>query len=130
MGKKQRLSPLEWEIMEKIWNDQKPVSVREVLSQAYPKGEKAYTTVQTVMNNLVAKGFLQKEKIGLVNFYQPRQKKNDLMKQETSRFVEKVFGGSFQALANYIISSKKLSEAELTDLKKLIERSEEGRNGE
>lgn len=123
MAKKQSLSPLEWEIMEKIWHDQKPVSVRDVLRQAYPNGEKAYTTVQTVMNNLVEKGFLQKEKIGLVNFYQPMRKKNDLLKQETSRFVEKVFGGSFQALANYIISSKKLSEDELIDLKKLIEHS-------
>jgi len=111
--------------MNVIWDSGKNPSVREVLETAYPNGEKAYTTVQTVMNNLESKGFLTKEKIGLVNFYKPLKKRKDLLKKETSKFVENVFGGSFQALASYIVASDSLSNDEIADLKKLISELEE-----
>ena len=124
-----KLSPLEWEIMEIIWRQPaKAVSVREVITAAYPNGEKAYTTVQTVMNNLILKGYLVKEKIGLVNFYKPLKKRHDQLKKETSRFVDKVFGGSFLNLADYLIGSKSLSAEEIADLKKIIDQYEKGEN--
>ena len=62
---------VEWELMEAIWELGGAPSVREVLEFQYPNGEKAYTTVQTIMNNLVKKGVLSAKKIGLVNFYAP-----------------------------------------------------------
>ena len=119
------LSPLEWEIMNIIWELGDGPSVREVLDKCYPNGEKAYTTVQTVMNNLETKGYLQKNKIGLVNFYKPLKKRKESLKKETSKFVEKVFGGSFQSLASYLIDSKSLTDEEIADLKKIIEQREQ-----
>lgn len=126
---KTKLSPLEWEIMEVIWQEPaQKISVRDVINFAYPNAEKAYTTVQTVMNNLEAKGFLSKEKIGLVNFYTALEKRHNLLKKETSHFVEKVFGGSFHSLANYLIDSSALSMEEIADLKKMIEQRENRSN--
>ncbi len=124
---KKRLSPLEWEVMNTIWALRKNPSVREVLEKAYPSGEKAYTTVQTVMNNLEAKGFLEKDKIGLVNFYKPLRKRNELLKNETANFVDKTFGGSFQRLASYLIDSGTLSAEEIADLKRVIREREQER---
>lgn len=121
MRAKDRLSPLEWEIMEVIWQLGGTPSVREVLEHAYPRGEKAYTTIQTVMNHLEDKGYLKKKKIGLVNFYRPVKKRADVVRRETDRFVQNVFGGSFQALAGYLIQSDSLSQAEIDDLQRLIE---------
>lgn len=124
---KKRLSPLEWEVMNTIWALRKNPSVREVLEKAYPGGEKAYTTVQTVMNNLEVKGFLEKDKIGLVNFYKPLRKRNELLKKETANFVDKIFGGSFQRLASYLIDSGTLSVEEIADLKRVISEKEKER---
>jgi predicted transcriptional regulator len=124
---KKRLSPLEWEVMNTIWALRKNPSVREVLEKAYPGGEKAYTTVQTVMNNLEVKGFLEKDKIGLVNFYKPLRKRNELLKKETANFVDKTFGGSFQRLASYLIDSGTLSAEEIADLKRVIREKEKER---
>lgn len=124
---KKRLSPLEWEVMNTIWALRKNPSVREVLEKAYPSGEKAYTTVQTVMNNLEVKGFLEKNKIGLVNFYKPLRKRNELLKKETANFVDKTFGGSFQRLASYLIDSGTLSAEEIADLKRVIREREKER---
>jgi len=120
----QKLSALECEIMNVVWQLGGKPTVRDVLSFAYPNGEKAYTTVQTVMNNLAGKGFLAKEKDGLINHYYPARKQPEAIRRETSRFVSKVFGGSFQALASFLIDSDSLSEREINELKKMIEARE------
>ena len=120
----QDLSPLEWEIMGVIWRLGGRPSVREVLDEAYPKGEKAYTTVQTVMNNLQTKGYLTKEKIGLVNFYRPTRRRGDLVRGEMDRFVDRVFAGSFGALADYLVQSDKRDDEKLEALRRMLEERE------
>ena len=47
-----KLTPVEWEIMEAIWEIGGSPTVRDVLEHAYPQGEKAYTTIQTIMLKL------------------------------------------------------------------------------
>ena len=69
MSKRPRLTHAEWEIMKVVWALEGPVSVRDVLEHAFPNGEKAYTTVQTVMNTLEKKKLLERHKTGLVYFY-------------------------------------------------------------
>lgn len=117
-------SALEWEIMDVIWEMGGAPSVRDVLERAYPDGKKAYTTVQTVMNNLVDKGYLRKQKTGLVNFYTPVRQRHESLRGEVKRFVDRIFDGSFPAMADYLVRSKSLSKRELDELKSLIEEFE------
>ncbi len=120
-----QLTDLEWEIMNHIWNKEKQVTVRHILDAHYSNGEKAYTTVQTVMNTLVEKGFLEKEKIGLVNFYTPTQKRDSVVKKEINYFVDKVFRGSMPQFVKHFIDAEDLSSDDITELKKLIEDKED-----
>ncbi|MCP4724870.1 MAG: BlaI/MecI/CopY family transcriptional regulator [bacterium] len=117
---KKSLTALEWEIMNVIWKLGGSPSVRDVLNFAYPEGEKAYTTVQTIMNILMEKGYLKRNKIGLVNFYVPVRKQNETLMKETENFVNKAFGGSQLALVNHLLETDSLSRKEILDLKKLI----------
>ena len=117
---KDYLTPLEWEVMNVVWELGRRPSVREVIDRAYPNKEKAYTTIQTVMNNMEAKNFLKKKKIGLVNFYKPTVKREKLIEGATKTFVKKVFKGSFLELANYLVNSDALSDKEFADLYKMI----------
>ena len=119
-----RLTAVEWEIMETVWKLGESPSVREVLEYAFPNGEKAYTTVQTIMNNLEHKGLLERRKIGLVNFYTPTKSRDAMVKEETSHLVRKVFRGSFPALANFLVSSESLTPQEIAWVKKLIQEKE------
>ena len=116
--------------MNVIWELGGKPCVRDVLEQAYPKGEKAYTTVQTVMNKLVRKGFLKKEKIGLVNFYKPLKSRKETVQRETDRFIDRVFNGSIQTLARYLIQLDALTEEEIADLKNLVEAKERELKGD
>jgi len=123
---KKKLSDLEWEVLKYIWQIQKfPVTVRQVVDFAYPKGEKAYTTVQTVMNNLVKKGFLEIRKMGIVNVYSPKEEMKNLQQNEMTKFVKKVFNGSFFNLASFLLSSGQLTPEEVNKLKKLLEQKSE-----
>lgn len=119
-----RLTEAEWEVMEAIWALGGAPSVRDVLDYAYPGGEKAYTTVQTIMNNLVAKGFLKQKKVGLVNFYRPTISREKAIERETSHLVAKAFRGSFGALAHFLINSDALSAEEIAMIRQLIAEKE------
>ncbi len=120
--RRSKLSDLEWEVLKHIWQiNDFPVTVRQVLNSAYPDGQKAYTTIQTVMNNLVKKGFLKIKKLGAVNVYFPKEEFKVLQQNEMVNFVKKVFNGSFFNLANFLISSGQLSIEEIKTLKKILE---------
>ncbi len=129
MKAQKHLAVSEWEIMEGVWQCESKASpygitVREVHNQLYPKGQKAYTTVQTIMNILHEKGFLTRKKIGMVNFYTPTVSREEMAQHETHTLVSRAFGGSFVALANYLVDSGSLSEKELTVLKDMIDAKE------
>ncbi len=121
-----RLSGLEWEVMEGVWQVNEKASpygitVREVHDRLYPNGEKAYTTVQTVMNILHEKESLTRKKIGMVNFYNLTVSREEMAQQETRSLVQRAFGGSFMALANHLVDSGSLSEKDMRTLKGMID---------
>lgn len=124
MSAKPKLTPAEWEIMQAVWDQDGAVSVREVLERLYPDGEKAYTTVQTVMNTLEKKGLLRREKTGLVNFYTPVPSRDEATRSEMDSLVTRVFGGSIPALANTLMSMDDVDLDDLAAIRRLIARRE------
>ena len=124
MSKQVKLTPAEWEVMEAVWELGGSPSVRDVLEHAFSKGEKAYTTVQTIMNTLERKGMLQRRKIGLVNFYKPSRSRDDVIRAEMSSMVSRIFDGSIPALANYLISLENLDLDEIQQIKELLNQKE------
>ncbi|MEK7164352.1 MAG: BlaI/MecI/CopY family transcriptional regulator [Patescibacteria group bacterium] len=77
-------------------------TVKNVHKNLYPKGEKALTTVQTVMDRLERKGFLKKEMIGLVNFYTPAISREEIIKSEVLVLAARWFKGSLADLSKTI----------------------------
>ena len=126
MAAKKRLAEAEWEVMDGIWHLDRQVTVRDVVDYLYPNGEKAYTTVQTIMNILFEKGVLNRQKIGPVNVYKSALSREDAAQDETRTLVSRMFEGSFGALATYLVDSGELSQKELDELRVLIEAREKG----
>ena len=129
MTKKRRLAEAEWEVMDGVWKFNRQVTVRNVLDYVYPNGEKAYTTVQTIMNILAEKGVLDREKIGPVNVYRPTVSREEVARAETRTLVSRMFEGSFGSLATYLVDSGELSQKELDELRVLIEEKEKAKEG-
>ncbi|MFC1568794.1 BlaI/MecI/CopY family transcriptional regulator [bacterium] len=119
-----KLTPVEWEIMDVIWKLGGSPSIRDVVNHAYSNGEKAYTTIQTVMNTLEKKGYLKRKKTGLVNFYTPARSRKQMIKTEMSSMVSRIFHGSVPAFANFLFDSENLSLEEIEQMKTLLEKKE------
>lgn len=127
MSRKRRLAEAEWAVMDAVWELDRTVTVREVHEHLYPNGEKAYTTVQTIMNILTDKGVMSRRKIGPVNVYTARLSREEAAGEETRSLVTRMFDGSFGALATYLIDSDALSHKEMDILRGLIDDKERGR---
>ena len=124
MNNKLKMTPAEWEIMEAVWQLDRPVAVRDVLEHLFPNGEKAYTTVQTILNILERKKMLTRRKTGLVNFYSPTRSREEVSRSETSSLVSRVFGGSVPALANSLLDLEGVGLDELRQIKQLLDEKE------
>ena len=123
MRKKVSLSDMEWQILRILWKDKK-ATVKDVWNQLFPDAEKAYTTIQTYMDRMVDKKILKKEKIGLVNFYEPLLSEKDALDKATENLVDHAFQGSFGLLAAYLIDSRRLKTTDLEKIKKMITEKE------
>ena len=124
MKSKISLSEIEWKLMGALWK-KGIMSVKEVWQEVYPNGEKAYTTVQTYLDRMVEKKLLRKEKIGLVNFYQPVVSEKAAKRHEIEQFVSRAFNGSFGSLAAFLVNSENLSDEDLNEIKQLITKREQ-----
>ena len=118
--KRTDLSAAELELMKTIWKLPQPVSVRKVLATAYPNDEKAYTTVQTLMNILVDKGFLSRFKVDNRNQYTELVNRDTVVGGSIMKMAQEMFGGSVGALASYLVDTDRLSEEELDELREIL----------
>jgi predicted transcriptional regulator len=66
-----RLGKLEAAVMDVLWSTDAPLTVREVLEKMPPQRDLAYTTVMTVLGNLLRKGMLEREPVGRAFSYRP-----------------------------------------------------------
>lgn len=70
-----RFGSLEAAVMERMWDCDTPVSVRDMLTRL--DRELAYTTVQTVMDALHRKGWLHRRRDGRANLYRAAATRDD-----------------------------------------------------
>jgi predicted transcriptional regulator len=66
-----KFGDLEAAIMDRLWERGTPSTVREILQDLLPQRELAYTTVLTVTDNLLKKGWLRREPDGRAHRYEP-----------------------------------------------------------
>lgn len=66
-----RLGKLEAAVMDVLWAAGAPLTVREVLDRMPPQRNLAYTTVMTVLGNLLRKGLVERESVGRAFSYRP-----------------------------------------------------------
>jgi predicted transcriptional regulator len=66
-----RFGELEAVIMDRLWEQGRPMLVREMVEDLHRDRPLAYTTVMTVMENLHRKGWLRRERDGRAWRYEP-----------------------------------------------------------
>jgi len=123
MSKTPRISEAEWLVMKVCWN-RSPISAQEIIDSLASPASRHPKTVKTLLNRLVKKGALGFTKEGRAYLYEPLVAERDCVTAESTSFLERVFGGSLQPMLAHFVESRKLSPAEIAELKRLIKQKE------
>ena len=123
-----KLSPLELKAMEALWKLGR-ASIREILEQ-FPVSKKlAYTTVQTLVFRLEAKGAVRKQrKIGNAYVFVPVITRRQAYRRLVSDFLE-LFSGSPRPVMSHLADTGKLTLEDLRDLERILKERRTRREG-
>ena len=116
-----KLTKLELHIMEALWS-QGASSIREI-QEAFPeRGRPAYTTVQTTVYRLEAKGALRRvKKISNAHIFEAAISRNAAHRRLIDDLLG-LFGGRTQPVMAQLIESGKLTLEDVRDAKKTLRR--------
>ncbi len=116
-----KLSPLELKAMEALWKLGR-ASIREILEQLPVRKTLAYTTVQTLVFRLEAKGALRKQrKIGNAYVFVPVITRTQAYRRLVNDFLE-LFSGSPQPVMSHLADTGKLTLEDLRDLERILQK--------
>ena len=116
-----KLSPFELKAMEALWKLGR-ASIREILEQLPGKRRPAYTTVQTVVYRLEAKGAVRKlRKIGNAHIFVPVISRREAYRRLVSDFLD-LFSGSARPVMSQLAETGQLTAEDLRDLEKILEK--------
>jgi BlaI family transcriptional regulator, penicillinase repressor len=114
------LSKAEEQVMEYLWSTN-AIFFKDLLEK-FPEPKPAATTVATVLKRMQDKGFVGYTLHGNSREYYPLIKKEQYFSKHVNSMIKSFFNDSAMQFASFFTTATNLSEKELEDLKKLIER--------
>ena len=98
-----KLGERELDIMRALWRLER-ATVGEVQEALRAEGhDVAYTSVQTMLNRLEAKGRVARDTSGKAHRYRPRLKEPAAAGSAVRSLIDRFFGGSAEALATHLV---------------------------
>ena len=120
---KAQLTRLELQIMQVLWNNG-PSTVQAV-QQSLTGDPLAYTTVQTMLNILQRKGKVKRKLLGKAYEYRPVLSREKALREAASDMLDRMFGGSVEALLMSLVKNNQLDADKLARVQKLMESQEQ-----
>lgn len=114
-----KLSALELRIMNELWT-RGALSIREVHEAVVKKDRPAYTTVQTMIYRLEAKGALRRtRKIGNAHVFEATTTRASVQTRLLKELLG-LFGGSARPVMAHLVEMGKISKEDIDDAQKLL----------
>jgi|YelNatPaOPRAMG01_1025707.scaffolds.fasta_scaffold06551_2 predicted transcriptional regulator len=114
------LSRAELDLMRILWRAER-LSAREVHEGLDPAYGWAYSTTRTVLERLVAKGYLTRELFHGVNLYRPLISRPQGLARLVRDFADRVLEADRGGLVALFARDSSLSPAEVKELERLLE---------
>jgi BlaI family transcriptional regulator, penicillinase repressor len=123
-----KLTKLELQILEALWAHGK-ASIREI-QEAFPEPRPAYTTIQTTVYRLEGKKAVRRvRKISNAHIFEPTIAR-DVARHRLLDEILSFFGGRAQPMMAQLAEAGKLTQDDLQELEKIVERVEFERKAE
>ncbi len=117
---KQIITDSEYAIMRILWKAEKQMTVADVVRELDGNDWTA-STVSTFLQRLLKKEVIACDKKGKTNLYYPLLKQSEYDLSETENFLSKIYKGSVKNLVAALYENKKLSNEDMSELKKMFE---------
>jgi BlaI family penicillinase repressor len=124
MSRRPALSKGEMEVARLLWELGK-ATVREVHASLPAARTIDFTTVQTYLRRLDAKGYVRTWLEGRTRVYAPRIKPTTVIRETVDDLIERLFGGETLPLVQHLIEERGIGAEELAQLRQLLDRLEE-----
>jgi BlaI family transcriptional regulator, penicillinase repressor len=121
MPERPGLSKGEMEVARVLW-ELRSATVREVHAAFPPERGIDFTTVQTYLRRLETKGYIRATLDGRTRVYTPRVRPQTVIRETLDDLVERLFGGETLPLVRHLIEDRGISDADLAELRKLLDR--------
>ncbi len=119
-----KISETEWEVMRVIWA-QGPCSAGQIIEILTNEDRSWHPkTVKTLLGRLVKKRALAFQKEGRAYLYRALVNEKRCIDAESQSFLHRVFGGSLKPMLAHFVEQRKLSGAEVRELKQLLDKKE------
>lgn len=125
MARKGTTGPTEREldILHILW-DRGRSSVRDVHAVLEEEEGLSFTSVQTMLQIMFEKELVGRELEGRSYVYWPRLTREEAQSTLLGDLLERAFGGSAKALVSRALDVKQVSEAELEEIRRLLDEAE------
>jgi BlaI family transcriptional regulator, penicillinase repressor len=123
----QKPTESELEVLTVLWQKGK-ATVRQVNDEINLSKESGYTTTLKIMQIMHEKGLVTKDSNAKQHIFEANVDEQETQKSLLSRFIDSTFQGKAMSLVMQALGNHKASEAELAELKTLIQSLEENSN--
>lgn len=117
-----KLFDSELKLMELLWENS-PITAKDLSLIATTKIGWNKNTTYTILKKLIEKGSINREEPNFV--CTPLITREQVQQSETTSLINRLYKGSKKAFLSAFINEEKLSEDELRELKRIIEKSGE-----
>ena len=115
----ERIGEAEYAVMEVLW-ETAPLTAAEVAERVPADRGWSMATVKTMLGRLLAKGVLTHEEDGRRYLYRPAVTRDDYAAQESSRLIDRLFGGKVTPLVAQLARRDRLSEKDIAEIEALL----------
>ena len=122
-------SETEQAVLKVLW-DLERGTVREVLAALNEQGHQwAYTTVQTLLTRLMAKGYVAADRSGPAHVYRAAVSRGELLQQRLTDLADTFCEGTTSPLMLALVEGSELTPAEIAQFRELLDKLEAEKAG-
>ena len=121
-----RLGKLQRAVVEAVW-ELGEATVRQIWERLCPEKEVSYTTILAAMQRLEKSGWLRHRAEGKSNVYLPTRTREQAGASSVRTFVQGMFGGNALLMFRHLVEEGELSDQELQELQRLIDKKRKER---
>ena len=121
-----KISEAESAVMQVLW-DRSPMVAEDVFAALGDARDWQEPTIKTLLNRLLKKGAITAAREGRRYLYSPTLRREDWLAKQSESLVDRLFGGRVAPLVAHFSEQGKLSEADIAELRALVEKLDERR---